>query len=231
MWDNYRACNGEAGSTNSYHCILKIKHYWENWDWYSSCRDNGRLQPAQKEASQKNQRELKKTSFYFLQIFKMNELSYPESRIFPSVHLHHPATHTALKQMQCPDGSSDVWQLQAMTQHCDQAVQSQGKPTLEYPEINLVFPVTKHFLFKILICQMLWLKSISCHPLIGSKNFRRSYICLSYLHTVQARGGTVGWGTALQAGRSRVRFPMVSLEFFIDIILLASLWPWGWLSP
>ena len=36
-----------------------------------------------------------------------------------------------------------------------------------------------------------------------------------------ARGGSVGWGTALQVGRSRVRFPMVSLEFFIDIILPA----------
>jgi len=23
---------------------------------------------------------------------------------------------------------------------------------------------------------------------------------------------------------------MVSLEFFIDVILLAALWPWGWLS-
>ena len=45
-----------------------------------------------------------------------------------------------------------------------------------------------------------------------------------------ARGGAVGWGTALQAGRSRVLFPMVSLEFFIDIILKAALWPWGWLS-
>jgi hypothetical protein len=31
-----------------------------------------------------------------------------------------------------------------------------------------------------------------------------------------ARGGAVGWGTAIQTGRSRVRFPM---EFFIDIIL------------
>jgi len=36
--------------------------------------------------------------------------------------------------------------------------------------------------------------------------------------------------TALQVGRSRVRFPMVSLDFFIDTILLAALWSWGQLS-
>ena len=42
-----------------------------------------------------------------------------------------------------------------------------------------------------------------------------------------ARGGAVGWGTALQFGRSRVRFPMVWLEFFTDIILPVTLWPWG----
>jgi hypothetical protein len=45
-----------------------------------------------------------------------------------------------------------------------------------------------------------------------------------------ARGDAVGWGTALQAERSRVRFPMVSLGFFIDIIVSVALWPWGRLS-
>jgi len=44
-------------------------------------------------------------------------------------------------------------------------------------------------------------------------------------HAPGACGGAVGRGTAIQAGRSRVRFPMVSLEFFVDIILPAALWP------
>jgi hypothetical protein len=52
---------------------------------------------------------------------------------------------------------------------------------------------------------------------------------LSRLSGIESR-----WGHALaqlfeallRPGRSRVRFPMVSLEFFIDIILPAALWPW-----
>jgi hypothetical protein len=39
----------------------------------------------------------------------------------------------------------------------------------------------------------------------------------------RVRSGAVGSGIVLQAGRSWIRFPMVSLEFFIDIILPAAL--------
>ena len=48
--------------------------------------------------------------------------------------------------------------------------------------------------------------------------------------TQTVRGSAVGWCTALQFGRSRVQFPMGLLEFFIDVILLATLCPWGRLS-
>jgi len=45
-------------------------------------------------------------------------------------------------------------------------------------------------------------------------------------YTVQrARDGAVGSGTALLGGRVRVRLPMVSLEFNVDLILPAALWP------
>jgi len=45
-----------------------------------------------------------------------------------------------------------------------------------------------------------------------------------------ARGGAVGWGTALQSVRSWVRFPMRSLGFAIDLILPTVLWSRGRLS-
>jgi len=38
------------------------------------------------------------------------------------------------------------------------------------------------------------------------------------------------WGAALQSGRSRVRFPIESSGFFIQLILSAVLWLWGRLS-
>jgi len=52
-------------------------------------------------------------------------------------------------------------------------------------------------------------------------------IMIDYIFSKGVRGDAVGSSAALQAGRSRVQFPMASLEFFIDIILPAVIWPWG----
>jgi hypothetical protein len=81
---------------------------------------------------------------------------------------------------------------------------------------------------------------ISLYILVSSLERQRESItwksnCLSFptgtmkLKTLPGRGTrwSSGWGTALKTGMSRDRFPMVSLEFLIDIILPAALWPWG----
>jgi len=67
------------------------------------------------------------------------------------------------------------------------------------------------------------------HP-TAQKPLTLAYNFYQRLTFAGARGGAVCWGTALQAEMSRVRFPMVSLEFFIDIILPATPWPWGRVS-
>jgi hypothetical protein len=51
--------------------------------------------------------------------------------------------------------------------------------------------------------------------------YSRNYMCC---HVV------VQLVEALCYGRSRVRFSIVSLEFFIDYYLLAALWPWAQLG-
>jgi hypothetical protein len=90
---------------------------------------------------------------------------------------------------------------------------------------------------------MCFLHCCSCVPWRHLEEWRCSYVCSLPGHVVEVNGQLhpladlvlikfplVPIDTALQARRSHVRFPMVSLEFFIDIILLAALWPWDWLS-
>jgi hypothetical protein len=84
----------------------------------------------------------------------------------------------------------------------------------------------RHIYFILVIQSELWQVSLQIE-----------YSCLlqdaqSYLWLYIIHGGTqwCSWlRHLLQAGRSRVWFPMVSLEFFIDTILLVALCPWGWL--
>ena len=52
-------------------------------------------------------------------------------------------------------------------------------------------------------------------------------LSIHLIFTRRKRGGADGLGTSLQAGRSRVSFPIGSLGFFIDVILLAALWLLG----
>jgi hypothetical protein len=61
-----------------------------------------------------------------------------------------------------------------------------------------------------------------CIPDTHAPCFLLCLLCLS-----GARGSVVGLGTMLQAGMSQHRIPMRSLDFPIDPILSAALWPWG----
>jgi hypothetical protein len=66
-----------------------------------------------------------------------------------------------------------------------------------------------------------WCLVTPVHFNMGSEAHTRFNI-LTPIRQHWARGSVVGSGAMLQAGKSRVRFPLRSLDFSVDLILPAS---------
>ena len=64
---------------------------------------------------------------------------------------------------------------------------------------------------------------LGCAPLKQERLFMLQACHSPPIVGIGARGGAVVLGTTLQGRRLRVRFPMASLEFFIDIFLPVAL--------
>jgi hypothetical protein len=60
---------------------------------------------------------------------------------------------------------------------------------------------------------------------LSRRDYTVSFCCPTF-----RRGIIVDWGTIPQVRRSRVQFPMKSLDFLLGLIRAAALWLWSRLS-
>jgi hypothetical protein len=114
-----------------------------------------------------------------------------------------------------PESARDTWMLNIAVlavQYTTDRLLVSVRPTAEQE-----LPFLRLFRFRLPVQDVFrdpdhWLLSSIFPPLC----YLTDYSC-----SKEARGGAVGQSTALQAGGSRVRFPMGSLRFFIYLILSA----------
>jgi hypothetical protein len=84
----------------------------------------------------------------------------------------------------------------------------------------------QHILCHVQRFSILWTQNIvKCIPVLFTHIL--FFLLDTFMGCIEgSHGNAVGWGAALQAGRSRVQFPIVPFQYFIDLILPAALCPW-----
>jgi hypothetical protein len=87
---------------------------------------------------------------------------------------------------------------------------------------------TVNFSYHILRFQIIFCSAVHAKKGRPNDTCPTHFVCIERRHGT--RGSVIGWGTMLQAGRSRIRFLTKSPDFSVDLILPSALCPWGILN-
>jgi hypothetical protein len=140
------------------------------------------------------------------------------------------ADRIRLKKKEMAVSTSVCWQLLDYVSRTDiiaivEAVHKNKWPLQTVSQNKYQLCKKKQFKGK---CDVLWKHQTKYNIICLLRVPAKTTLILLYLKA--AHSGAVGWGTVLQTRRSWVWLPMVPLECFIDVILSATLWPWGRLN-